>query len=389
MCRCLLFKDQQRKYKRVAQCESNVYRERAGASKATVVERIIEIVKVIGKRGLSYRGDKSEAAYTLENDAAYHGTFLELVLLLSKFDICMQTHVNSCIENSKRLHNSGAKGRGSLVTLLSKTTVNTVIEAIGRLIKENIAAEVKEAGMYSIHIDTTQDTTTKDQCSVIIRYVTDVKIQERMIALVNCESSTGQAFVDLLKSVLEKIGLNIVDCVGNSTDGAANMQGEYKGFSALLSAHSPQVYVWCYGHVLNLVIMDTTGSVLSSASLFSLLNDITVFLGDSYQRMNAWEDVSKDVPHRKLSPIGETRWWAKDAALTKMFGKFGDAKGCLYIDLVVTLKALSDKDNVKPTVRAKADAYAEALLKYQTKPHCPDIFTHLPANNSTFQVFAN
>lgn len=206
----------------------------------------------------------------MENDAAYHGTFLELVLLLSKFDICMQTHVNSCIENSKRLHNSGAKGRGSLVTLLSKTTVNTVIEAIGRLIKENIAAEVKEAGMYSIRIDTTQDTTMKDQCSVIIRYVTDVKIQERMIALVNCESSTGQAFVDLLKSVLEKIGLNIVDCVGNSTDGAANMQGEYKGFSALLSAHSPQVHVWCHGHVLNLVIMDTTGSVLSSASLFSL-----------------------------------------------------------------------------------------------------------------------
>lgn len=170
-----------------------------------VVECIIEMVKVIGRRGLSYQGDKSEAAYTLENDAANHGTFLELVLLLSKFDICLQTHVNSCIENNKRLHNSGAKGRGSLVTLLSKTTVNTVIKAIGRLIKENIAAEVKEAGMYSIQIDTTQDITTKDQCSVIIRYVTDVKIQERMIALVNCESSIGQAFVDLLKSVLEKI----------------------------------------------------------------------------------------------------------------------------------------------------------------------------------------
>jgi len=79
-----------------------------------------------------------------------------------------------------------------------------------------------------------------------------------------------------------------------------------------------------------------------------------------------------------------TRWWAKDAALTKLFGKFADPEGCLYIDLAVTL----EKDNMKPTVRAKADGYAEALLKYH-HPHCPDVFTHLPTNNSTFQVFAN
>ena len=124
-----------------------------------VLERVIDIVKVIGKRGLSYRGDKIEAAYTLENEAADHGTFLELVLLLSKYDVIMQTHVRSCIEKSKRQHGSGAsKGRGSMVTLLSKTTVNMVIESIGRLIKEDVAAEVKKAGMYSIQIDTTQDT---------------------------------------------------------------------------------------------------------------------------------------------------------------------------------------------------------------------------------------
>jgi len=49
-----------------------------------------------------------------------------------------------------------------------------------------------------------------------------------------------------------------------------------------------------------------------------------------------------------------------------VFGKFGDPEGCPYIDIVVTLKALNEKDNIKPTVRAKSDGYAEALLKYQT-----------------------
>jgi len=84
------------------------------------------------------------------------------------------------------------------------------------------------------------------------------------------------------------------------------------------------------------------------------------------------------------SAESETRWW--DAALTKVFGKFWDPEGCLYIDLVVTLKALSEKDNMKPTVCAKANGYAEALLKYQTNLTAQ---TFLPTNNSTFQVFAN
>jgi len=61
-----------------------------------------------------------------------------------------------------------------------------------------------------------------------------------------------------------------------------------------------------------------------------------------------------------LNPDGRPK------TLTKVFGKFGDPEGCLYIDLVVTLEALSEKYNMKPTVRAKTDGYAEALLKYQT-----------------------
>lgn len=66
--------------------------------------------------------------------------------------------------------------------------------------------------------------------------------------------------------------------MGNSTDGAANMQGPYQGFSAFLSQQSPsQIHVWCYAHILNLVLTDTTGSVVESASLFSLLNDVAVF----------------------------------------------------------------------------------------------------------------
>lgn len=194
------------------------------------MERVIEIVKVIGKRGLSFRGGgRSEAAYSFNDDTVDHGTFLELVLLLSKFDPCLQKHVNECIQASKQLHGSGTvRGRGAQVTFLSKTTVNSVIGVIGRLIQEKVAAEVRQAEMFSIQIDTTQDISAHDQCSVVIRYVTD-SIHERLISVINCKASTGQYFADLIQNLLGRMGIDLKLCAGNATDGAANMQGEYRG----------------------------------------------------------------------------------------------------------------------------------------------------------------
>ncbi len=203
--------------------------------------------------------------------------------------------------------------------MISKNTVNNVIDAIRCIIQKSISSEVTQAVMFSVQIDTTQDISAKDQCPVILRYVNDV-VHERLVAVVSCEASSGRYFSQLVKEVIDTLQLDMSNCIGNSTDGAANMKGQYNGFSALLFSHSPnQVHVWCYAHILNLVMGDTTGVVIESASLFSLLNDLAVFIRESYQRMNVWEKKTQDPHHRRLSSIGETRWWAKDAALKKVF----------------------------------------------------------------------
>ena len=49
-----------------------------------------------------------------------------------------------------------------------------------------------------MQIDTTQDVTSTDQCAVILRYVND-EVQEKLIGVVQCESSTVGYFVELLK----------------------------------------------------------------------------------------------------------------------------------------------------------------------------------------------
>lgn len=133
-------------------------------------------------------------------------------------------------------------------------------------------------------------------------------------------------------------------CIGNATDGASNMQSQYKGFSALMTSQSStHVHVWCYAHVLNLVLADTTQTVIESGTLFNLLNDIAVFIRESYKRVNIWEKQKQDKSHRRLSPIGEAQWWAKHDAVKKVFGHFGQQEDGLFIDTVLTLAAIEKR----------------------------------------------
>ena len=62
--------------------------------------RVVSIVKMIGKRGTSYRETGSlEAVSTLCDEKVDHGTFLETVLLLAKYDNILKSHLENVIKN--------------------------------------------------------------------------------------------------------------------------------------------------------------------------------------------------------------------------------------------------------------------------------------------------
>lgn len=68
------------------------------------MERIIETIKTIGKRGLSFRGKRHEAAYSLTDETLDHGTFLEMLILLGKFDPILKNHLDYVVLKSKKAH---------------------------------------------------------------------------------------------------------------------------------------------------------------------------------------------------------------------------------------------------------------------------------------------
>ncbi|KAL4107590.1 hypothetical protein QTP88_017915 [Uroleucon formosanum] len=214
----------------------------------------------------------------VHNQEQDHGNFLELIILLSKYDVVLNEHLNKVMRKSQKNHDNDSKGRGNLVTFLSHYTIDNIITIISNLIKSTITKKVNEANMFSVLLDTTQDVSVMDQCSIVLRFVTDGMINERLISVKSCTDSTGKGMMNLLQNALEMVGLNIRHCIGNSTDGAANMRGTYNGFTSWLSVVTPeQVHVWCYSHVLNLVISDTTKSPITVANFFSLIHSCAVF----------------------------------------------------------------------------------------------------------------
>jgi hypothetical protein len=87
-----------------------------------------------------------------------------------------------------------------------------------------------ETEFFSLQIDTTQEINVHDQCSVVIYYVIENKIHERLISLINCDSNKGKLLSNYVCKGLKILKINVLKCIGTSTDGAANMQRQYNGF---------------------------------------------------------------------------------------------------------------------------------------------------------------
>lgn len=118
------------------------------------------------------------------------------------------------------------------------------------------------------------------------------------------------------------------------------------------------------GHILNLVLQDVTSSGIRAANLFELFNSTASFIRRSHVRMDRWNDI---LTKMKLNLIGETRWWAKEVALKKMFGLFGtnNFNGILFKNLIQVMKTIKDSVQNDSESRAKA-GFIENFIKYET-----------------------
>lgn len=63
-----------------------------------IIERIIDLVKLISKRDLSSRGHKNESTLSLLDPIVGHSNFLDIILLLKTYDIVLNGHIDKIVK---------------------------------------------------------------------------------------------------------------------------------------------------------------------------------------------------------------------------------------------------------------------------------------------------
>ena len=315
-----------------------------------------------------------ESAWSIPSDEFENsncGNFLALVVLISKYDPVLGRHLNEVTEKSNQRHEQGksSKDRGSFITLLSKTTVNKLINIIGSIIKETIVEEVLECRKFGIEVDSTQDVGIVDQLAICLRYVKDGEAKERLLAMCDSSSSTGTGLHKTVTETLSSLGLDPQNIIGQSYDGAANMSGKYAGLQALIRHDAPNsTFTHCYAHRFNLLMTDAITCCLEAKNLYGLIESTAVFMRNSYKRMNVWKGFADKIGEdslRRLKKIGDTRWTSKDQALEAIFGCFGTMNPQHLVLLLVALHYIATSEEFEPKVSYEANNLRNHWLNFK------------------------
>ena len=184
-------------------------------------------------------------------------------------------------------------------TYSSATTQNIMINIVANQIREAILVELNDGDprrIFSICADEVTDSSKKEQMSIYIRYCTkDGILVERNIAVVQVPSTKADALLNAILVVLKQFDLDPSRIYGQCYDGASNMSGEFNGLQQKLreSGAKHAVYVHCYAHRLNLVIVDMAKTVPIIAKFFASIQALSVLVGASAKRQHFFTAAQK------------------------------------------------------------------------------------------------
>jgi len=127
---------------------------------------------------------------------------------------------------------------------------------MGKHVLQSILDEIKQAGYFSLSVDSTPDLSHEDQLTIILRYVspqTGVPV-ERFITFLKLQEHTSLFMANLVVDYLvNECCIDFSKCRGQSYDNAANTSGKYNGMQThILKQNKYAIFVPCAGHSLNL-----------------------------------------------------------------------------------------------------------------------------------------
>lgn len=101
---------------------------------------------------------------------------------------------------------------------------NQMIQIVGSAILDEIVHRVKKAKLYSVIADETPDNSKTEQLSLLVRYVWNGKVEERLLGVLPVHETTAEVLFTVCSKV-EEHGIEISNLRGQCYDGASNVSG--------------------------------------------------------------------------------------------------------------------------------------------------------------------
>lgn len=316
---------------------------------------------------MAFRSHRNENLQNIEIDPnrnyyrseSNEGNFIGLVKLMAGENMTLAKHIQKCQESAKA-------GRRNESTFISPCFVNNALFNIRKYLVKSIVNEiVRNGGCFGLLMDGSQDISTKEQISVVVRYINDTNgIVEHTISFFNAKDTSGKAIYETLRKVLAGIGLSLSNVIGCSFDGAQNMRSEAIGVNAYIKQNNINcIYIWCLIHRFNLAVKVATNSERVKCIL-KIAEDSAKLFRSSHIKMNVWIEVAKSIPNfnsqRRLKLIGTTRWSSKQNAIDSIISNETN----LYVLLKALIKLCSVK-NLDGDSLANVCANLNAWLEYE------------------------
>ncbi|XP_050064394.1 zinc finger MYM-type protein 1-like isoform X2 [Aphis gossypii] len=290
------------------------------AENREVLRVIIEIIIFSARQNIALRGHDEKL--TSNN----RGNFLELIELLSHHNAVLKIHLDKL-----------KKKKQNRLTFLSQISQNKILKILGELVRCSILTKIKKAGLLSVIIDTTTDVANIEQFSFIIRFVNmHGDMEERLVALEAAADETGKGLFKKFCEITEKHNIDWKkNLCAQAYDGAAAMQGTYSGLRTFIQReNSKAIYVWCFAHLLNLVVVDTYDSCSDTKNFFGHLQSVIEFMRARKRTtvfIECQHDLYPEERVRRIKSFSNTRWTSHDRVINVVYERFKALLKCLII----------------------------------------------------------
>ena len=217
---------------------------------------------------------------------------------------------------------------------ISPEIINKIITICGNTVLRKLLQDIYAAGDFALIADEATDISHNEHMCITIRYVdSGYDVHEVPLALVQLPDTMASTLFHVIKDVLVRCFLPIINCIGQAYDGAANMSGVHNGLQALMKKDTNHcTYVHCFAHSLNLCVQEVAKKCELLRNCMAFISQLVHLIKLSPKRLNLFESTRKEITFASdseaqlscsaLKTLCSTRWTVRHSAIESIIKNY-------------------------------------------------------------------